>query len=718
MKHIRSILFKPVFEHRLQQVMRKCILGVVLIPAGSVLCAATAPDLASAGKPTPARNMDSEWVSMVIDRLDIDVDEQESAELIDHLADLTLTPLCFLQTNEADLVGLGFLHDEEIAALNELKTRSLQDVSILSEPLDVNLSEEIFQLLAHFIQFNATCATSTAAHTNHNHVRHRLSQIHAVTDQRMQTVLPVAAGYLNGDYRGAPYRFQDRLVISGNGITAHLARSRQAGEPHRFPLESSFHSAHVSVNGSDGWRLLLGDFIMQKGSGLHHARGSMRTGTRNMQRLPGADLSVRPYRSGSAGRFMRGAAISHSGSQHTVTVFYSGRKLSAAPDSIRGVHGYRMPGWSMVRRTDTEAERFGNIGFRSVGMAGAVHNNLSAMVVSVAGSASYHSFSEHILPRRIGAEYVGFQGQKLLQTSISGGIQRRGLMVVTEWASSGLKDWAGTTGVRWSSRSVDLGLWSRQYDKGFTTLFGSGPGAYSGTDNERGVGSWLVLRPRRGVRVRVYADRYRSVGARPDTDVAVWGWERGAAVEMRALRGLELRAELVQRGAQRGTRIADEYGRERRVRIPQQRNTARLVLRSQPGYGLLWQVRTEWQRVSGLLSGGQTGTSAGSGLTQILRYRGNRTELIIQHTVFNTDSHDSRIYAYEYDLLNTIRIPAWSGKGQRYSVVFQIQPAHWLRIRAKAGRTLYNDRFAVGSGRDQTHGPARLDLGLQLLTQF
>jgi hypothetical protein len=81
---------------------------------------------------------------------------------------------------------------------------------------------------------------------------------------------------------------------------------------------------------------------------------------------------------------------------------------------------------------------------------------------------------------------------------------------------------------------------------------------------------------------------------------------------------------------------------------------------------------------------------------------------------FSTDSYNSRIYAYENDLLYTFSIPAFYGKGFRTYINLNYKIAKNLDFWFKAGNTLWNDRDVISSGYNEIQGNNKTELKFQL----
>lgn len=82
--------------------------------------------------------------------------------------------------------------------------------------------------------------------------------------------------------------------------------------------------------------------------------------------------------------------------------------------------------------------------------------------------------------------------------------------------------------------------------------------------------------------------------------------------------------------------------------------------------------------------------------------------------VFNTDSYDARIYAYETEVLYAYSIVGLSGRGSRAYLMFTYSPFGWLDIWARVANTWYSQDEPVGSGNDAFPGVTRSDAKLQI----
>ncbi len=80
---------------------------------------------------------------------------------------------------------------------------------------------------------------------------------------------------------------------------------------------------------------------------------------------------------------------------------------------------------------------------------------------------------------------------------------------------------------------------------------------------------------------------------------------------------------------------------------------------------------------------------------------------------FETDGYNSRIYAYENDVLYSYSIPAFFDKGFRYYLNMNYDLGKKLSLWLRWAQTVFDNRASVGSGLDEIPGNRRTEVKLQ-----
>ena len=85
---------------------------------------------------------------------------------------------------------------------------------------------------------------------------------------------------------------------------------------------------------------------------------------------------------------------------------------------------------------------------------------------------------------------------------------------------------------------------------------------------------------------------------------------------------------------------------------------------------------------------------------------------------FETDGYDSRLYAYENDVLYAVSLPAYSGKGFRTYAIARYGINRNLDLWVRYARTQLSNVNTIGSGTDQINAPHRSEVKAQIRYQF
>lgn len=96
----------------------------------------------------------------------------------------------------------------------------------------------------------------------------------------------------------------------------------------------------------------------------------------------------------------------------------------------------------------------------------------------------------------------------------------------------------------------------------------------------------------------------------------------------------------------------------------------------------------------------------------------NKLRLNMRLAYFNTDDYDSRLYAYESDVLYASSFPMYYDKGIRSYFNFRWRISRKLDLWGRYALTAYQDRENVGSALDLIEGNKKSDVKFQLRWQW
>ncbi|NNE55810.1 MAG: helix-hairpin-helix domain-containing protein, partial [Flavobacteriales bacterium] len=92
--------------------------------------------------------------------------------------------------------------------------------------------------------------------------------------------------------------------------------------------------------------------------------------------------------------------------------------------------------------------------------------------------------------------------------------------------------------------------------------------------------------------------------------------------------------------------------------------------------------------------------------------------LSVRYALFDTDSYDARIYAYENDLLYTWSIPAYYSRGSRFYAMVKWDVWRKVDLWLRYSIWSYNDRETISSGLNEIQGNTKSEVKAQLRVRF
>ena len=550
--------------------------------------------------------------------------------------------------------------------------------------------------------------------------------------QRATRDLDPGRGYAQDSSRttfeGPPGRLTTRFRIGhARRLQVALTVDKDPGEPLRWaPQEDTYGFDHVAGNLTlRDWHrletLIIGDFTAQYGQGVALWQGlTFGKGRSPVSPLVRSGRGLVPFQSTSENRFFRGVAASVAITPTlSVSGFYSHRQRDATLDSsaVDGNEGGPIPARTLStggrHRTASEIQRKGAFGKTTVG--GALTYDTPRLRVGVTGHQS--RFERPLRPPAdqpyqrydVSGTQTGmasvFASAYLNEYTLFGEVARNDDGAYGTVAGATLDHNAGVQAI----------LMARRFARDFSGLYNSAVGESGDTQNEMGFYTGLRLRLSERWRIGAYVDQYRFPWLRFGVPRPSRGIDTRLVVEYDPRPWLstyvQLRAEREAAGAERPGPEGRPLGAVR----TEHRQSARWHMEYHFSDALTLRTRIQGSRFSAAGSGASYGVLVSQGLrlqpTASLR-------LDARIAAFDTDGFDSRIYAYEHDLLYSFSVPVLFDRGQRSYVLVQYEPTNSLTLEAKYGVTWYPHRDTIGSGLNQTNGNRSRELRFQLRWQY
>ncbi len=559
-------------------------------------------------------------------------------------------------------------------------------------------------------------------------------QVKAEQYFRYQQSFPHADGYRkNGDeqrhYAGHAGRFYHRQSIHGATFSANLTQVKLPGEPLMWPQAFDFTSAHLRLEGIGPIQnMVAGDYALRFGQGLAlWSTPTFGKGGAAHNAPYRRSFGITPYRSSGQITYFRGLAGStkiplplqrrYPENELILTMFYSSRPRTSVEISGDTIHP---PTSSPYHRTENERDRRhntreqvhgGNVSLEGRSWKlGLTHYTyrLDRPVLPHPNSPPQRGLDHQIWSTDLSFNtgHIIIFGEYALRTSGS---------ATTDKSPGDRNAWiAGAAGKL--SEEADWILALRDYKPGYWSEYGNGFGERAGPpSNQSGWYFGFRVRPSPVISLYSFIDRFSFPEPRGSATRSTQGWESMIRLHYRPTRRMIMQFQV--RYKERTGEYETEDAFLRRVRVTdntyRQSGRIRLNLRFTDSV----QLRTQLDRVD---AGSRSGSrETGMALSQAIRWQiSNSLQLDINQALFDTDDFTSRIYLFETDLTNSMASRMVFGQGRQSAIVIRYRPAGWLLAEVKYGRLYYLDRPAIGTGPDQTSGPARSYAGMQLRLQY
>lgn len=535
---------------------------------------------------------------------------------------------------------------------------------------------------------------------------------------------PLQPGETGQRFLGSPDKFYFRYRLSyKDRLSAGITMEKDAGEEFfsgSNPQGFDYYSAHLYLKNLNKFvhSVAVGDYQIYFGQGLTAWDGfGLRKGAQvlNVKRI---SLPLRPYTSVNEALFMRGAAAHFEflpEKQLQTTVFGSYRRRDANRESMLD---------SVLSELDFEVSSLQNIGFHrtpneikdenAIGITTAgARVRYSGNIGHIAGNFVYNHLSNS-LRRDNPALYqqFNFAGQQSFNASLDYSLRYRNVQLFGETAINEKGGIATLNGLLAElDPRVGIALLHRYYDKRYYTLTGNGFGESSQVGNESGLYIGMESRLGKGVILSTYFDVFAFPWLSYRADAPARGYEGFAKLEYSPNYYItaytQYRFERKQRNLSGNTTNIDQL-------INNDRHNLRFHFAYDVSRQFALRTRLEFAFFQ------NKAFTKGAVVYQDLVIKPQKLPLRLQVRLayFDTDNFDTRIYAYENDLLYVFSVLPYFGQGMRYylnaSYKINRNISLWLRF----SQTYFTDREKISSGLNEIDGRTRTEIKAQVRVKF
>ena len=249
----------------------------------------------------------------------------------------------------------------------------------------------------------------------------------------------------------------------------------------------------------------------------------------------------------------------------------------------------------------------------------------------------------------------------------------------------------------------------RNYQKSYQNYFSNAFAESSNTNNETGIyfGINAAIAPR--WQLKAFADHFQFPWLRFRTDAPSYGHDYFAQLDHEISRKANFYFRF--RTKKKLINSDDPWNRIDFV-VPYHKNSYRFHINYTLSPSFVLKNRAEWI----IYKHEEKPQSTGFLIYQDILYRPptERIQLTLRYAIFDADTYDSRIYAYENDVLYAFSIPAFYEKGSRVYLLLKYNISKSMDLWARIGQTWYATRNEIGTGLKLIEGNKRTDLKIQL----
>ncbi|SDF70900.1 Helix-hairpin-helix motif-containing protein [Pedobacter terrae] len=636
-------------------------------------------------------------------------DDYDMTELIDVLERYRKHPINLNRASVEELNTLVFLSPLQIGNIfNHIKENGpLADVLELQSIPGFDV--KTIQNLLPFVTLTDITAYQQLSFKNlinagENDLTMRFAQ--TLQKQKGYTDLP------GNRYLGSPERFQMRYRYQYSSIlSAAFTLDKDAGE--KFAGKPfDFYSGNIALFKLGKLKkLVIGDYTQQFGQGLTLWSGFSFGKGPDVTSVAKKDLGLRPYNSTNEYSFFRGAAATINLFKNVdITPFISFRNLDASQKlDADGNLVQSTINQTGLHRTPTELKNKGVLAQTIYGTTVQYSKNDLAI-----GTIAYHTnFKTSFITQTAAYDRYSFTGKSLTNLGLFYNYTYKNMYLYGEGAKGLGGGFAYINGVLVSlSSAVSAAITYRNYAKDYHNFFNQAVSESSEAINERGLYAGLNINPNKYWAFSFYGDLFRFPWLKYRVDEPSKGYEVLGQAIYTPSKTFKILVRFKSENKQQNTDLD--------VPVNFLDDLKREGYRAETN----WQLNKNWHFQNRLevsqYKKGSAKREFGYLIYQDIDYSPMFAKLTgnVRFAYFNTPSYNSRIYAYEDDVLYSFAFGMYNGKGFRTYLNMKYNIIKRLDVWFRYGLFIYKDVKTVGTYLDEIKGNKKSEVKIQVRYQF
>ncbi len=644
------------------------------------------------------------------------------SQLMEELEVLKLQPLNLNTASAEDLRRIFFLNDFQIHNLIEHREVYGDLISMLELQTIDGFDAETIELMMPFVVVEEK-------------VEKRQISFSDIPDRgksqfflRYQNLFTQPVGYSSVDsaaleenpnarYLGSPFRLYSRYRFTYyNNISFGITAEKDPGEEFFRGTQKNgfdYYSAHLYLRDVGRIRsLALGDFQVQFGQGLTLWSGLAFGKSSDAVNLKKNGLGLRQYTSVDENNFLRGGGASVALGNVNLTAFYSSKYRDAnvldmdtvlqeavTITSLQQTGLHRTPAELADKNAVRERYYGGNISYRKNRFQWGVTGYAMELGADLQRNLSFYN-------------QFDFSDRQNWVAGTDYSWLFRNFNFFGEMSRSKNGGYALLNGVMVSLDSrFSMSILHRKFSKDYQSLLSASFSENTRVVNESGLYLGATAKFSSAFSVQGYADHFSFPWMKFRTYAPSRGYDYLVQVNYRPERNIEM--YLRYRIKNKPINSPDESAI--RYLDDVKRQNIRFHISYPVSESFTFKNRVEFIDF-------EHGSKKQQGflIYQDIAYKNFSSPWAItaRYALFDTDGFDSRIYAYENDVLYAFSFPFYSDKGSRAYLVARYRVNRNIDLQARIAQIFYTNRQQIGTGKDMTEGNARTELKAQMRIRF
>jgi hypothetical protein len=527
-------------------------------------------------------------------------------------------------------------------------------------------------------------------------------------------------GTLSSRYLGDPNNLYLRFRIQHTrDFSMGITLDKDAGEPFTWDGKTarygfSFFSFHFTRYLVGNWKTLaLGDFQASFGQGLVFGAGyTLGKGAETVPTVRRSSIGILPYTAALEFGFFRGVGATRQLKNWQVSILASHNsrdgRISFSLDSLETqteiISSINQSG---LHRTSSELSTKNQ--FKETNLGGNAQYSHPSGKFQLGANALFTQFDRSWIRDPQIYNQFEFAGQSNAVSSLYFNYNWKNFFLFGETAISKSGGTGNVVGfVSSLSKQVDFSLLWRKYDRDFHSFYSSGFAESTRPINEQGVYLGIQIKPEKRWKINGYYDFFKFPWLRFRVYAPSEGYEWLARVSYQPTRNLIAFVQIREEQKDRNLTDSGEPSLPYLVK-PIKKLNGMLSLETNLNKNLFLRSRVLFSRVEI-----EEKSTSGFMVLQDVQYGQNRWRLTGRIALFDAQTYDNRLYAFENNVLWTFSLPAFSGQGMRYYLLGQYQIHPRLTAYFRFSRTYYTDREVISSGLQTIEAPHQTDTALML----